>query len=51
MELYRLKELIYLAKSFMNLGYTEFESLIKAENELKNMGEFKNDNRFKGNSK
>ena len=40
MELYRLKELIYLAESYMQIGYTELEALIKAENELKNMGGF-----------
>ena len=40
MELYRLKELIFLAKEYMKIGYTEFESLTKAENELKNMVEY-----------
>ena len=37
MELCRLEELMFLAKEYMKIGYTELESLIKAENELKSM--------------
>ena len=36
MELYRVKELIYLAIRYMQLGYTELDALIEAEKELKN---------------
>ncbi len=37
MELYRLKELIYLAIAYMEIGCNELDALIKAENELKNI--------------
>ena len=36
-ELYRLKELIYLAIAYMEIGCNELDALIKAENELKNI--------------
>ena len=34
MELYRLKELIDLATTYMQIGYTVLDAIIKAEKEL-----------------
>ena len=41
MELYRVKELIDLARTYMQIGFTELDALIKAEDELKDMGDEK----------
>lgn len=35
MELYRVKELIDLARTYVQIGFTELDALIKAERELK----------------
>lgn len=34
MELYRLKELIELARTYMQIGFTALDAIIKAEKEL-----------------
>ncbi|SCI10545.1 Uncharacterised protein [uncultured Clostridium sp.] len=36
MELYRLKELIDLANTYMQIGYTTLDAIIRAEKELTN---------------
>lgn len=39
MELYRVKELIKLATTYIQIGYTVLDAILKAENELKSTGE------------
>ena len=34
MELYRVKELIELARTYMQIGFTTLDAIIKAEKEL-----------------
>ena len=37
MELYRVKELIELATTYMQIGYTVLDAILKAEKELKDV--------------
>lgn len=51
MELYRVKELIELATTYIQIGYKVLDAILKAENELEDTGEKINDYRFNRSSK